>query len=224
MLARHSLAWLHDAGWQTLRSGADDSWRGALEQWQRADWPLVARRADADAGPGEICLGLAQAPDPVHGVKRRLPLRLASALVRESRPPLLLEETLAGAPAHWSRDLEALRVEARAGGIALRVFGSLAQQALTGAACVTPGSDIDLLFHPDSEQQLADGIWLLSRFASRLPLDGEVVFPDGDAVAWKEWANAMAMHGRLRVLVKGTHDVRLAAPEELLAQLRSGDA
>jgi phosphoribosyl-dephospho-CoA transferase len=46
-----------------------------------------------------------------------------------------------------------------------------------------------------------------------LPLDGEIVFPSGDAVAWKEWAGAE------RVLVKRASAVRLAPVAELLSTL-----
>ena len=40
---------------------------------------------------------------------------------------------------------------------------------------------------------------LLGKHAQRLPLDGEIVFPGGRAVAWKEWAAARAGARRLPV-------------------------
>lgn len=95
-------------------------------------------------------------------------------------------------------------------GLDLRVFGSLAWQALTGLRCLGPGSDIDILLRPISRQQLQAGVALLSGPAHGLPLDGEIMFPTGDAVSWKEWATAGA--ARARVLVKGPDAVRLADP------------
>jgi phosphoribosyl-dephospho-CoA transferase len=51
-----------------------------------------------------------------------------------------------------------------------------------------------------------------------VPLDGEVVFPGGAAVAWKEWRGAYDS-GR-KVLVKTIDEVQLSWPEALLATLQ----
>jgi phosphoribosyl-dephospho-CoA transferase len=53
----------------------------------------------------------------------------------------------------------------------------------------------------------------LQAFAQQLPLDGEVLFPSGDAVAWKEWVGAGYSE---RVLAKCRDTVRLARREELM--------
>ena len=60
----------------------------------------------------------------------------------------------------------------------LRVFGSLAWQALSGLQYLTPQSDIDLLWHPLSNAQLQQGIALLARWEQDhgLRADGEVLF------------------------------------------------
>jgi phosphoribosyl-dephospho-CoA transferase len=76
-----------------------------------------------------------------------------------------------------------------------------------------PDSDIDLLFFPANRNALDAGLALLERYSAVLPLDGEIVFPSGDAVAWKEWLNAD------RVMVKDAVTVRLAPTAALLATL-----
>ena len=61
------------------------------------------------------------------------------------------------------------------------------------------------------------GLALLERHAATLPLDGEIVFPSGAAVAWKEWLSAS--RNEARVLVKDAGAVRLAPMAELLMTL-----
>jgi phosphoribosyl-dephospho-CoA transferase len=108
-------------------------------------------------------------------------------------------------------------LNAGAAGYALRSYGSLALQAITGARYLTASSDIDLLFCPVTTSQLEAGIALLSSHQASLPLDGEVMFPGGDAVAWREWRDARARGAR--VLVKRIDAVRLADPAALVAAL-----
>jgi phosphoribosyl-dephospho-CoA transferase len=96
-------------------------------------------------------------------------------------------------------------------------FGSLAMQALTGITYLTPTSDIDLLLHPRTVDDLDSGLALLQHHAATLPLDGEIVFPDGAAVSWKEWAAG----GDARVLVKHIDGVWLSRKAPLLAQLQA---
>lgn len=221
MFARHSLVWLTDAGWRDAQARTGAAAQAAIEQWRRSGWPAVARRSDADARDDELCAGIAQPPDAA-GVKQRLPLRIGAAHVHSVREPLPLAAALAAAPAPWRDELAALDAAARAEGIVLRVYGSLALQCLTGLSYLTPDSDIDLLLQPATRAQLAAGLRLLTQWATRLPLDGEIVFPGGAAVAWKEWAHAA--DARARVLAKGSRAVHLATTGTLLALLRDGDA
>lgn len=235
MFARHNLVWLTAEGWNAAhafaradpaRDGdaadAADAGTAALERWRLADWPLVARRRDADAAADEACIGLALPPD-AGGIKRRIALRVPAAGVAKTAPPLALAKALAllaeqaAAPAAWQPALAALRDDAV--GLDLRVYGSLALQALTGLSYLRAGSDIDLLLQPHSDQQLRAGLALFGRHAAALPLDGEIVFPRGEAVAWKEWAAAQASGAR--VLVKEHNIVRLMPPELLAATLRA---
>jgi phosphoribosyl-dephospho-CoA transferase len=115
--------------------------------------------------------------------------------------------------------LAALASGAANEGIVLRVYGSLALQVLTGQAYLTASSDIDLLVRPRDAAGLDAALALLGKHAQRLPLDGEIVFPGGRAVAWKEWAAACAGAPGSRVLVKEMTRVSLVTTDTLLAAL-----
>jgi len=211
---RHTLVWLSPAGWEQAGASLTPALRAQLQRWQQHDWPAVVRRRDADATDEQVCLGIALPPD-TSGHKLRVPLRVASQHIRRQRPPLLIAEVLLQAPQAWRTALARLQQQAQA--LDLRVYGSLALQALTGEAYLRPGSDIDLLFQPDNAQQLVDGMQLLATYASALPLDGEVVFPQG-AVAWKEWQQ-VCDHPDGRVLLKGNNNVALLLVAEVVAAL-----
>lgn len=215
MFSRHELVWLSAPGWEAARACAQSVQLAALERWQREDWPAIVRRSDADAGPGQVCLGIALAPNPADGSKRRIALRALKANVARTIAALSLRDALDAAPPAWRDGLAAL--DAQAAGLNLRAYGSLALQAVTGQPYLRPASDIDLLFYPRTLGELRCGLALLEAHAISLPLDGEVVFPSGAAVAWKEWI--AAQRDAARVLVKDSDAVRLADPRTLLAEL-----
>ena len=213
-MQRHDLAWLSEQGWRNAVAAALPEHRAALARWQQHDWPLVVRRRDADAGYDEVCLGIPLPPDPASGVKVRISLRVHRSHIARTTAPLLL---CALPPKLELAALESLiRPAANTAEVTLHVYGSVAMQALTGQRYLTPASDIDLLFYPATMPQLDAGLALLGAHA-HLPLDGEIVFPDGCAVSWKEWQQANAQ--RSRVLVKDQHMVRLQEPAQLLAML-----
>jgi phosphoribosyl-dephospho-CoA transferase len=216
MVSRHDLAWLTSAGWDAALARALPGQHAAIEQWRRADWPAIVRRADADLAPGQVSLGIALAP-AADGSKGRVALTARVADVARRTPALALADAARAAPRRWRALLDALAAEADA--LAFRAYGSLAMQAITGQHYLTERSDIDLLFAPTSHEALGAGIALLARYGALLPLDGEIVFPSGDAVAWKEWPGADAVQAR--VLVKHARAVRLAPAAQLLATLEA---
>ncbi|WP_156226271.1 malonate decarboxylase holo-[acyl-carrier-protein] synthase [Herbaspirillum chlorophenolicum] len=229
MHERHHLVWLSEAGWQRAQERAGDArQREAMVRWQQNRWPVVVRRADADAGidaaAGDICAGIALPPD-AHGNKPRIALRLHASEVAASHAPFLLRDIAAarlpGLPPVWHEQMAQLQESMAREGIALAVFGSLAWQAITGQQYVRGGSDIDLLFEPASQEQLAQGVRLLAYHAMFLPLDGEIVFPGGVAVSWKEWRQVAVKGGDPdnKVLVKTPDAVRLERVGVLSASL-----
>lgn len=202
MFSRHDLVWLTPAGWNAAP---------ALPQWRERDWPAVVRRTDAGAAHGVVCLGV---PLPE---RQRVSLVANAADIKRTTPPLPLVDAIAAAPPQWLAGLVALQRAAAA--LDLRVYGSLAMASITGLPYLREASDIDLLLRPANRHELDAGLALLEEYAAVLPLDGEIVFPSGDAVAWKEWLAARRDHAR--VLVKSLQAVRLADPAQLLATLPS---
>jgi phosphoribosyl-dephospho-CoA transferase len=220
MFARHDLVWLTQRGWQHALATAPANCVEAIDMWRDAAWPAVVRRADGGLPPGQLSIGISLPPDPADGAKRRIACRVPVAEVRQHLPPLPLAQAIAAAPEPWRPRLAALERQAAAGDLALRVYGSVALQALTGQAYLTAASDIDLLLHPVTLAQFHSGLDLLDFHARRLPLDGEIVFPGAHAVAWKELSGALAGAAGARVLLKHLHGVSLAATDALLATMK----
>lgn len=220
MPARHSLVWLSADGWQRAAQTAAAGNRAILERWQSRDWPAVLRRRQPDTPEDQLCLGLALPPD-ANGDKGRIPFQAQFGDVQRIADPLALRAALPQAPPAWSRALNAFAGDCLHSGIAMRIYGSWAWQILTQQSYLTRTSDIDLLFTPGSAEELRRGIALLAQHAARLPLDGEVVFADGQAVAWKECWQALQGDGGQQVLVKARSTVRLAPMAMLVSTLEN---
>jgi phosphoribosyl-dephospho-CoA transferase len=222
MFARHDLAWLTGRGWQHARAAAPADCIEAIDRWQQKGWPAVVRRADIDLPANQLSLGIALPPRSVDGGKRRIACRVPAAEVRMHAPPLPLAQAIDAAPQAWRPLLAALERQAAVHGLAIRVYGSVALQALTGQTYLTAASDIDLLLHPATPAQLYSGLDLLNSYAGKLPLDGEIVFPNAQAVAWKELSGALGGAAGTRVLVKQMQAVALATTDDLLATMKDG--
>lgn len=220
MFARHDLVWLSDQGWQRAQDAAHAACRDLIGAWRQADWPAIVRRTDADLLPGQLSIGVSMPPRPDDGHKTRIGLRVARTDVKKMLPPLPIAQVAEAAPGSWRPLLNALDDEAGAHGLAIRVYGSVALQALTRQAYLTETSDIDVLLRPMTVAQLERGLALLNFYASRLPLDGEIVFPTGQAVAWKELSSALHASSGTRVLVKEMNGVSLATTSALLATMK----
>ncbi|MEB0136785.1 malonate decarboxylase holo-[acyl-carrier-protein] synthase [Actimicrobium sp. CCC2.4] len=212
MLSRHSLLTLSAAGWASARAQVEARHHAAVERWCAADWPVIVRRHEVDCPTGQVCVGLALPPEPESGIKYRLPLRIAINEVTRSRPPLTLAEVRFVLPPAWQAALPAAAMP-------LAVFGSAALQAITGLPYLRESSDLDILLQPTTPAALADGLALLTQVGTLLPLDGEIVFPSGAAVAWKEWRAASGQGAAMRVLAKHNEGVVLVRVDALLANL-----
>jgi phosphoribosyl-dephospho-CoA transferase len=215
---RHQLVWLEAAGWDAALGTTEPQHHAAFKLWQAQDWPLIVRRTDADATAHQVCLGLPLPPDEDTGEKVRIALRAQLGHISRVAPAIALAAVLRSSEGPLRAHLAALERDAAA--MRLRVYGSMAMQALTDMPYVTPASDVDVLFHPTSRRQLEDGLALMIRHAASLPLDGEIVFPGGAAVSWKEWR--MALANPAKVMVKELHAVRLASTASLLDLLEPG--
>ena len=207
-LHRHQLAWLTRSGWAAVLGRPwDEQARGCLAHWALHRLPLVVTRQPAHAGAdGWIALGL---PAPACWGRRRLVLQVPRAAVDGlgEFPRLADVQDLLPPPA-WDvlRELLGRLSQCHA---AVRVFGSYGWQAISGLDHVRAGSDLDLsiavegAIHADA---VARALGLFE--APQLRLDGELMFGDGAAVAWREWAEWRG--GRARaVMVKRLDGVHL---------------
>lgn len=250
MLGRHSRVWLGARGWERLRAdhaGQPETTRDALARWQTAGWPLVMRRSTPDMTPSEAGVALTL-PAPhadaasasftvsttsitsitstASSASKGSSLRIAAIVDRNdivrNEPPLPLDAVLSCAPPAWRASLLALLMDSAEARVPLRVYGSLAWQAITGMPYLRADSDIDLWFAPADRGALGRGVGLLHRHAAGLPLDGEIIFPGGVGVAWKEWRDAqqvVAPAVPARVLAKCPDRVALVACSALMAEL-----
>jgi phosphoribosyl-dephospho-CoA transferase len=204
-LQRHDLVWLSAAGWEyALRHAGDVQAAACIAEWARLRLPLVVGRQEA--GAPDLALGLAA---PLEWDRRKIPIRvLASEVMLRGRFPEAREVAFllaVGLRAGWRALWEALAGQ----GVDVRVHGSFGWQALTGMQHVVPRSDLDLVM-PVSDADNADHVaQLLDAFHWSGPrIDGELLFPDGSAVAWREWLQ-LRRGGVDLILVKRLHGVSL---------------
>ena len=216
--SRHTRVWPTGAGRAAMVSAVHDVTScAALELWSARGWPLVVRRAEDDetASDDRIAVGL---PLPPSLGKRRLKFRLPRDGVAAHLPSLTLDEVVTQLRPTFSSALTPLARAAARERILLRVFGSAAWEAQTGLGYLRADSDLDLLAEPTTRAELRSLLALLDRVQARVAirLDGEIVFPGGDAVAWREWAYGSSAS---RVLVKNMSQVALVARSDLVSKL-----
>jgi phosphoribosyl-dephospho-CoA transferase len=204
-LRRHDLVWLSADGWaDVVDRAADDAAQACLAHWFEHRLPLVVGRQVPHAG--DVALGLAA---PARWERRKLALEVPphALLYRGGFPPAADVARLLPASARArGRDLCAQLAQL---GTDARVHGSHGWQQLTGLEYLRARSDLDLhLKVVDADaadavaKVLADESWPGPR------LDGELLFPCGAAVAWREWVQWRS--GRVDcVLVKRLHGVAL---------------
>lgn len=186
-LHRHQIAWLADAGW---RKAQDREWdagaRDCLAHWAAKRLPLVVTRQPDHLGEDSIALGL---PAPTRWGRRRLALTVARSDVLYFDEFPLAEAALGLVPAPARLAWHGLCVNLKAAGVNARVYGSYGWQLLSGLVHVRAGSDIDLWLSVSDAHQADQAAACLQRFSSDLVrLDGELMFDDGTAVAWREWS------------------------------------
>jgi len=215
-LRRQQLVRVSDAGWSVLSARPwDDVARACLDHWAAQRLPLVVTRQAADPSEGLLALGL---PAPLQWQRRRLALRLplSSVLDVDDFPTADSIVDLLPAPMHraWLGVVGTL-VDL---GAAPRVHGSFGWQRLTGLHYLHAGSDIDLCLSASGAATADAIVAVLQRAPFATPrLDGELVFPDGSAVAWREWLQWRARRVD-RILVKRLHGVAMEAEDAWLGE------
>jgi phosphoribosyl-dephospho-CoA transferase len=209
-LRRHQIAWLSEAGWRSVQ---DRDWdapaRDCLAHWAAKRLPLVVTRQAGRASEEWVALGL---PAPGRWGRRRFALGVARRDVLYFDEFPLAERALALLPAPARPAWRSLCSDLKAAGANARVYGSYGWQLLSELDHVREGSDIDLwLSVSDSDQADAVAACLQSFSSEPVRLDGELMFGDGVAVAWREWLAWRA--GLVKaLLIKNIDGSSLASP------------
>jgi phosphoribosyl-dephospho-CoA transferase len=207
-LHRHQLARLSPSGWgAVLGRPWDAQARDCLAHWASHRLPLVVTRQPSDSfADGCIALGL---PSPARWDRRRVALQVPRADVHGlGEFPLLADVQVLLPP--MARDaVRALLGQLDECHAAARVFGSYGWQAISGLDHVRTDSDLDLSVAVEGAAHADAVVGVLGSFDALRPrLDGELMFADGTAVAWREWREWRA--GRARaVMVKRLDGVAL---------------
>ena len=225
-LRRHHLVWIAPAHYASVAAEIPDrALRGAAANWLAAGWPVVVCQQSNGrvrvARKARITVGM---PLPLAQGKRRVALSIAPEWIAGTAPPQLLRDAIPRLPEPRRAALMRLDQRASALGLALRLYGSVAWEALTGRSYLAPESDVDLLMQPTTAKQLAAAIAMLCAWEveSGIRADGEILFGDDDAVAWREWMSGGHRweSASARVLVKAVYGPRLEAGAMLFAGLR----
>jgi phosphoribosyl-dephospho-CoA transferase len=204
--SRNQLIWVCDTGWRELRSRQwDADAAAALARWHEKRYPLVVCRAREGTPPGCISAGLAA---PRAWNKRRIALDVHPSHVQMVGAfPTLLHVARS---LRWRSDSQGLLLLQALDkcGAETRVYGSFGWQFLTTERYVSEASDIDLSIAVRDFDMALRTLDPLEN--ARLPhrLDGELVFPSGHAVAWREFARAVR-ENVAQVLVKCSSQARL---------------
>jgi phosphoribosyl-dephospho-CoA transferase len=218
---RQQLLRLSGEGWaRVLEAPWDATARSCLGLWAARGLPLVVTRQP----PGQddsVATGL---PAPARFGRRRLAVAVAprDVMFFDEFPPA--EAVTRLLPRASTTAWRALLARLSAAGCAPRVYGGYGWQALTRLAYVHAQSDIDLLLPVSSATHADAVVQVLAQrvgpgLAPCLPdegwigprLDGELRFPDGGAIAWREWL--AHREGRAaQVLVKRLRGVALETP------------
>ena len=215
-LHRHQLVRLNDAGWSAVRGRAwDEGAQACLAHWAAHGLPLVVTQQRDALTDDQLALGL---PTPLRWQRRRLALQVTlSDVLFFDEFPFAAEVTGLMSPAArsaWRALLAALDVA----GATVRVYGSHGWQRITGLGYLHAGSDMDLRLSA-ADAAAADAVVAVLQAAPLAAprLDGELTFPDGSAVAWREWS--AWREGRVdRVLVKRLHGVAMETDDAWLGE------
>jgi phosphoribosyl-dephospho-CoA transferase len=210
-LARHDWVTLRDDWPRRLLAPLAAPDHASVHAWLARGRPLVVARAIEGDPPGAVRLGLA-----LPG-RRRIGVVASASAVGERIAPPTLAAALAGTPFAGAGWLRRLATRLRAADLAPAVYGSLAWQHVAAdpaLAYVTPESDVDLLLRSSTRASAEAGLAILSEAAAAHPLprlDGELLLPEGAAVAWRELASTAP-----RVLVKTAATARLVARADVM--------
>jgi phosphoribosyl-dephospho-CoA transferase len=179
-----------------------------LEAWADRGWPVIVRRRAEAEDPGLVPIGI---PLPPAVGKRRVSLLLPPGGVLQRLAPPLLRTAAQVADPIWQTTIASLLVLGARADLEPAAYGSLLWQHRTGLAYLSPSSDLDVLWPVPGGFDVSSLVFGIAEVQRDAPLriDGEIVFPDGTAVNWRELWNAYRAGDRAAVLAKSMEGVRL---------------
>ena len=215
-LQRNTLVWLTPQAWTAVHARQWEApVQDLLRYWQSCQFPWVVALQRPEVAAAGVCLGL---PAPQHWGRRRLATHVAlDGIARHGQFPLLGEVARANL---WGISAGSWLAQGADVASQVRVYGSYGWQYMTGMPSVRTGSDLDLSVPvPDLPGALRALDWLAQ--ASEVPsqvrelsqpltlrVDGEIVFADGRALAWRE-LQALRQGRVHEALVKDRHQLLL---------------
>ena len=210
-LRRHQLAYLSEIGWQgVLAQEWPQETQRCLQTWQDRELPWVVTRQPAeqpDSGPQSIRLGL---PTPSGWGRQLLSVSVCpEGLCGFSEFPQLHEAIEVLPRSDWPAFAE-LDKALRERDVVGRVYGSVGWQWITGMDYLHPRSDVDVWLAVNDARHADDTVSVLLNCCAHRRLDGELMFADGSAIAWREW-HAWRSGQQASVLVKRLNGVTLQA-------------
>jgi phosphoribosyl-dephospho-CoA transferase len=179
-----------------------------IREWADRGWPVIVRRRAEAENPQLVPIGV---PLPPAAGKQRVALLLPPDGVLQHASPPSLHAAARAADPDWRSTIDALVDLGARSGVEPATFGSLLWQHLTGLAYLSPRSDLDVLWSIPADfdvHSLVCRIGEVQRDAT-LRIDGEIIFPDGTAVNWRELWNAYQAAEGATVLAKTMEGVRL---------------
>jgi phosphoribosyl-dephospho-CoA transferase len=210
-LRRHDLLRVDPGGWlRALAPRPEVAMRPYVSDWVERGWPVIVRRYAGDEARDLVPVAISL-PPPAD--KPGVALALRPSDILEHLPALALSACIAQAPAAWRETLQSLLEIAQRCGTVAWVFGSLLWQTLTGLTYLHEGSDVDLLWRVMHREQAQELVRAVARCALTSPvrIDGELLFPDGAGIHWREW-----QRGADEVIVRTLHRVERRASDRLL--------
>ena len=219
-LRRYDLVWISDSAWDSLIAQQDDpAVADCLATWRLRRLPLVVTR-QRSPGPW-LAVGL---PAPLAWARRRIALHVNRCEVLCYGRFPRVQEVLQLLPPARRDDWRALCSSLADCDVEARVHGSFGWHSMTSLPYLTAQSDIDLLL-PVQDVDIADAVakqldalnWECPR------LDGELIFPNGHAVSWREWLQ-WRKGGADQILVKQLHTVTLESGLQWTASPSSAPA
>lgn len=207
-LRRHQLAYLTAAGWRhVLGRPWHKEAAVQLALWEQRNLPLVVTRQSAACKDGEIALGW---PAPLACGRMRMALQVEASCVAWLDEFPRARAVLALLPRGTRTPVLSLVDALGVLGVQPRVYGSYGWQLVTGLDYVHAGSDLDLWLSVGSQAGADEAVKLLQGAGAPrgLRIDGELMFPGGAGVAWREYASWRAGQTR-SLLVKRVDRVAL---------------